>query len=113
MPRGDGSFFLYLHGPLRKASNSKVGDVVEVNLTFDSTYKAGPQHDMPAAFSQLLAASPNAQASWNGLIPSVRKEILRSFANLKSDAAKHRNYQRALRVLSGAKERFMARDWNE
>jgi hypothetical protein len=46
------------------------------------------------------------------LTPSLQKEVLRYLANLKSDAARTRNVDRVLRVLSGAKERFMARDWN-
>ncbi|MBA4750969.1 MAG: hypothetical protein H2055_01895, partial [Sphingopyxis sp.] len=46
------------------------------------------------------------------LAPSLRKEILRYLANLKSDAARQRNIDRAIGVLSGAKARFLARDWN-
>src|SRR5688572_12740409 len=44
MPRGDGSFYLYLHGDVRKASNTKVGDTVLVDVAFDETYKSGPAH---------------------------------------------------------------------
>src|SRR6266704_3203738 len=32
MPVGDGSFYLYLHGDVRKASSTKVGEVVTVEL---------------------------------------------------------------------------------
>src|SRR5579884_2365164 len=42
MPRGDGSFYLYLHGDVRKASQTKVGDEVKVKLSFDASYKSGP-----------------------------------------------------------------------
>ena len=35
MPVGNGSFYLYLHGEVRKVSNTKVGDTVTVKLEFD------------------------------------------------------------------------------
>ncbi len=112
MPCGDGSFYLYLHGAVRKASNSKVGDDVEVSVIFDQAYRRGPIHEVPAEFSALLQAHPNAELAWSKLTPSRQKEILRYFAGLKSETARARNYAKAMRVLNGAKERFMARDWN-
>ena len=39
MPVGDGSFRLYLHGAVRKASGSGVGDRVRVEVRLDSAYK--------------------------------------------------------------------------
>lgn len=112
MPVGDGSFYLYLHGAVRKASASAVGDEVEVSVSFDETYRGGPLHDAPPEFAARLIAKPKAQAAWRKLPPSRQKEILRYLAMLKSDAAKVRNIERAIRVLSGSKERFLARDWN-
>src|SRR4051812_31782165 len=34
MPVGDGSFFLYLHAQIRKASGTKVGDAVSLTIEF-------------------------------------------------------------------------------
>ncbi|HLJ70582.1 MAG TPA: YdeI/OmpD-associated family protein [Roseiarcus sp.] len=112
MPVGDGSFYLYLHGAVRKASTTAVGDEVEISLSFDKSYRGGPIHEAPAEFAARLSAEPKAQAAWRKLPPSRQKEILRYLATLKSDAAKTRNVERAIRVLSGSKERFLARDWN-
>lgn len=111
MPIGDGRFYLYLHGDVRKASGTKVGDTVDVRLAFDVSYRNGPMHPMPEWFRWPLAANTRAQRGWDALTPSRQKEILRSFSWLKSDEAKTRNVARALRVLSGAEERFMARPW--
>lgn len=111
MPVGDGSFFLYLHGDVRKASNTKVGDVVAVDVLFDESYKNGPQHPMPAWFREALDKNPQAKNNWEKLTPSRQKEILRYFSWLKSQAAIERNLKRALKVLSGESERFMARSW--
>lgn len=112
MPVGDGSFYLYLDGNVRQASGTDVGDKVQIVVVFDSNYQSGPQHEMLPDFAARLAGNPSAAARWQTLPPSLQKEILRYLANLKSEDARHRNIERALRVLGGAKERFMARDWN-
>jgi len=113
MPIGDGNFYLYLHGDVRKASRTKVGDRVEVEVRFDSAYHGGPLHPMPEWFRAALHTNPKAWNAWNALIPSRKKEILRYFSWLKSPDARVRNVQRALQVLSGKKGRFRARAWNE
>ena len=113
MPVGDGSFYLYLHGDVREASNTKVGDAVSVELEFDKEYKNGPAHPMPYWFSDALNLNRRAKGAWAELIPSRRKEILRYFSWLKTPAAQSRNVQRAIHVLSGGKGRFMGRSWNE
>ena len=113
MPVGDGSFYLYLHGAVRKASRTKTGDTVAVELQFDEDYKNGPLHPVPAWFRAALAKNSHARKSWEGLIPSRKKELLRYFAGLKSTEARARNLQRAIHVLAGGKARFMGRAWNE
>jgi hypothetical protein len=113
MPIGDGNFYLYLHGFVRKSSNTKVGDIVNVEVKFDSEYKSGPAHPMPSWFKTALNKNPKAQIAWKALIPSRQKEILRYFSWLKSDEAKTRNLEKAMHVLSGGKGRFMARSWED
>ena len=113
MPVGDGSFYLYLHGDVRKASKTKVGDSVQVHLRFDADYRNGPQHPLPEWFQAALDADPLAKQHWEALIPSRQKEILRYFAALKSDDAKQRNLQKAMQVLHGDNGRFMARTWKD
>jgi len=54
MPVGDGDFFLYLHGDIRKASGTTVGDVASIILAFDDDYKGGPAHPMPPWFGDEL-----------------------------------------------------------
>jgi len=113
MPVGDGSFYLYLHGEVRKASGTQVGDVVSVEVEFDEGYQSGPVHPMPVLFREALHGNPAARLAWDALIPSRQKEILRYFAQLKSPEAQARNLQVAMHVLSGGRGRFMARSWNE
>jgi hypothetical protein len=113
MPRGDGGFFLYLHGEVREAAGVGVGDLVEVSVAFDGTYRGGPVHPIPAAFEDGLKRDKVAAIAWEALTPSLQKEALRRFASVKSDAAKARNIEAALAVLGGAPGRFMARDWKD
>jgi hypothetical protein len=111
MPVGNGSFYLYLHGDIRKASGAEVGDRVCVEIDFDASYKNGPQHPMPGWFKRVLAENPQAMKNWIALIPSRKKEILRYFSRLNSPDARARNLAKALHVLSGETGRFMARAW--
>jgi hypothetical protein len=112
MPIGDGSFRLYLHGIVRKASGTKVGDRVRVDVIFDASYRGGPMHPMPAWFRVPLSKNKRAKRAWDALIPSRKKEILRYLSWLKSKEARERNVTRALSVLSGKKERYLARTWS-
>ena len=113
MPVGDGSFYLYLHGDVRKASGTAVGDRVRVEIAFDASYRSGPQHRMPKWFKQALGNHPQAQKNWMALVPSRQKEILRYFSRLRSPEARARNLARALDALSGEAGRFMARSWGK
>jgi hypothetical protein len=113
MPAGDGSFYLYLHGDVRQASQTKVGDKVMVDVNFDTDYKNGPMHPMPDWFQSALDKNSAAHKNWEALIPSRQKEILRYFSWLKSDEAKKRNIEKAMHVLSGKSGRFMARTWRD
>src|SRR5690242_12960096 len=90
MPIGKGSFYLYLHGHVRKASGTKTGDSVTVELEFDEKYKSGPRHPLPAWFRAALAKNSRARKTWEALIPSRKKELLRYFAGLKSAEAQER-----------------------
>jgi hypothetical protein len=113
MPKGDGSFYLYLHGNVRKASQTKVGDKVEVEIEFDAKYRNGPLHPVPAEFRLALNEDPSAKKAWSSLPPSRKKEILRYFAALKSEQARERNIARMMHILSGNEGRFMGRDWKD
>jgi hypothetical protein len=112
MPVGDGSFFLYLHEHVRKASGTKVGDIVTVTIEFDEAYRGGPGDPVPRWFSAELRRNPAAQKGWKALTPSRQKEIVRYLIRLKSPEARQRNVAKALHVLAGGEARFMARAWS-
>lgn len=113
MPAGDGRFYLYLHGVVRKASDTAVGDRVRLTVAFDQAYRNGPMHAMPPWFKAALAKDKVAKANWDRLTPSRQKEVVRYLAWLKTDEARQRNLDKVLRVLGGKPGRFMARSWTD
>ena len=113
MPAGDGAFFLYLHGSVRKASDTGVGDRVKVEVRFDASYRRGPTHPMPVQFKRALLKSPVTLKNWRALAPSRKKEILRYFAGLKSPEVRVQNLEKVMQVLSGKPGRFMGRSWSQ
>lgn len=112
MSAGDGNYYLYLHGTIRRATETGVGDRVRVEIRFDRAYRGGPQEPTPRWFREALSARPRAARAWRALPPSRKKEIVRYFARLESAEARARNLARALRVLSGGSGRFMGRSWS-
>ena len=99
MPMGNGDFYLYLHGSVRTASSTKVGDRVQVEVEFDAAYRGGPA-PMPAWFRAPLTKNVKAMRAWKALTPSRQKEMLRYLLNLKSAEARDRNIRRMLEQLS-------------
>ena len=67
MPAGDGNFYLYLHGDVRRASGTGVGDKVAVEVQFDAEYRNGPMQPMPAWFRAPLIRNSHAKAAWDAL----------------------------------------------
>lgn len=112
MPKGDGSFLLYLHASVRKASGTGVGNRVRVEVAFDADYAGGPA-PMPAWLRAALRRESKAGKAFQALPPSRKKELVRYLARLKSPEARERNLAKALQVLSGEPGRFMARDWKD
>jgi hypothetical protein len=113
MPVGDGSFYLYLHGEIRRVSGTAVGDRVGADVEFDMKYRGGPQNSLPAWFRRELVGDPQAMNNWKALIPSRKKEVLRYFARLKTPEARARNATRMLAALSGSPAWTLGRAWKD
>ena len=113
MPAGDGSFYLYLHGSVRKAAGKQVGDQAVLSVSFNPKYQGGPAQGLPDWFEEALDENKVARDNWEKLTPSRQKEIVRYFFSLKSPEAQQRHLKRALDMLSGESGRFMARSWKD
>jgi len=101
MPVGDGSYYLYLAGPVREASGTSVGDEVTVEVEFDAEYS--PVVELPEWFRGSLEGDAAAKANWDKLPPSHQKEVARYLGNLKTTEAQERNRVKTLDILRTGK----------
>ena len=101
-----GKWRLYLNGPMRKTAGKDVGDLIEIQIDFDSKSRTTPMHPkLKKAFKE----NPNAKKAFEKLSPSRQKEILRYINFLKSEESVDRNIKRAISHLAG-KQSFVGRN---
>jgi len=98
--RYQGAWRLYLNTPMRRAAHVDVGDTAAFELEFDPT---PPTFALPSAFAAALARTPAAQASFQALTPSRRKEIVRYLGRLKRPETLERNIATVVAHLVGAR----------
>jgi hypothetical protein len=82
---------------MRKASRTKVDDVVTVEQTFDEQYRNGPLHPYRRGCkrcSKVTAPRPRIGETSR----PVEKEVPRYFSALKSPEAKARNVERIVKI---------------
>lgn len=91
-----GEYRLFLNGEMRKRAKVEVGDLVEVALELDLEDRAIP---MPQALASAFRQTPQAQAAFDRLTPSRRKEILAYLNSLKGTPAIERNVKRVVEKL--------------
>ena len=82
----------------RRASGLAVGDEVRVELV---PVDAPREVDVPAELASAIAAEPVAEAAWQKLAYSRRKEWARSVADAKAADTKARRVEKALSALRG------------
>ncbi len=93
-----GAWRLYLNTPMRRAVAKGVGDRVTVDLDFDAEPRLVP---VPPRFKRALATNPAANAAFEALAPSRRKEIVRYLASLKTEVSLRRNVDIVIGHLLG------------
>lgn len=101
-----GLWRLYLNNPMRKGTNSDVGDHVKVELEFDPVPR---DIAVPDLFVQALAQHPQQKQAFEALPAYRQKEIVRYLANLKQQETLEKNVAKVLDHLAG-RARFAGRD---
>lgn len=101
-----GDWRLYINAKMLKNSPKRIGEKVDIELEYDPESR---EIQMPDSFREALRENQEADAVFNNLSSSRKREIVRYLANLKSDDSLQRNIQRALGFLLG-NERFVGRD---
>ncbi|MFD0751608.1 YdeI/OmpD-associated family protein [Mucilaginibacter calamicampi] len=104
--RYEGEWRLYINTTMLSHSPKRIGEILEVSIDIDKRDRTlYPHPDLTEALSR----NKEAEAVFNSLPPSRRKEIIRYIASLKTSESRAKNIQLAIGFLLG-KNRFMARD---
>ena len=94
--RYSGAWRLYVNGVMLKASGTKVGDEVRVEIEFD---ESPPQVGMPESLATALSNDVAVRKAFDALTPYRQKEILRYIGSLKSEEAIEKNVEKVSRQL--------------
>jgi hypothetical protein len=101
-----GEWRLYINTTMLANSPKLVGKIIEVAVKFDREIRTV---EPPVKFVKALKANKEAKKVFDNLIPSMRLEIVRYLANLKTEETLDRNIAKAINFLLG-RERFVGRD---
>lgn len=101
-----GEWRLYINTSMLKNSPKRIGEVVEMTVSFDPESRA---IEPPENFTKALDKNEEAKAIFNNLSASKKLEIVRYLARLKTEETRDKNIIRAINFLLG-KERFVGRD---
>jgi hypothetical protein len=98
MPVGGGAFCLGVHKATREAAGKTFGDTVTVTVEPDD---APREVVVPDELRAALDADPVANAAWERLAPSHRREHANAVADAKKPETKARRVEAALARLRG------------
>ena len=97
---------LYINTRMLKDSPKRIGEIIEITIGYDPVERIVEQH---RKLTEALIENKEAKFIFDGLRPSLQKEIVSYIANLKSEESIDRNVHKAIAFLLG-KERFIGRD---
>lgn len=101
-----GEWRLYINTSMLKNSPDRIGEKIKISIAVDLADRTVQPHPK---LVKALKAEPGARKIFDGLRPSLQREIIRYIDNLKTPESVERNIARAIAFLQG-KERFIGRD---
>jgi hypothetical protein len=96
MPMGDGTFCLGVLKSIQEAAGVKQGDTVTVELELDTAPRAV---EMPGDLKEAIAGDTKAQAAWEKLSFTNKKEMARSVEEAKKPETRERRLAAAVKTL--------------
>ncbi|CAG0983302.1 hypothetical protein ANRL3_02272 [Anaerolineae bacterium] len=97
-----GTHYLGLNQTVRKAASIKAGDTITVTLELDESPRVVAA---PADLAQALNANPAAQARWDKLSYSHRKEYVAAIEEAKKPETRARRIAKAIEQLAAELEK--------
>ena len=96
MPMGDGTFCLGVLKSIQEAAGVKQGDTVTVELDLDTAPRTV---EMPSDLKKAIAGDRKAQAAWDSLSFTNKKEMARSVEEAKKPETRERRLAAAVKAL--------------
>ncbi len=107
--RYQGEWRLYINTTMLPNSPKRIGELIEVSIEFDPKDRTlQPHPDLTKA----LADNKKAQTVFEGLSPSMKKEIIRYISNLKTEESRAKNIKQAMGFLLGTNS-FIGRNMSD
>ena len=104
--RFKGHWRLYINTVMLKNSPKRIGETIEITIAFDPSDRTIHPHPK---LVKALEENKEANTVFEGLTPSLKLEIIRYIANLKTEESIDRNVNKAIQFLLG-NERFVGRN---
>jgi hypothetical protein len=100
-PMGGGKFYLVVNKQMREGAKVKAGDIAEFTLEKDDTPR---EIETPADFAKALKASKDAQAVWDRLSFTHRKEYIGAIVEAKKPETRTRRIEKAVEMIAAMKK---------
>ncbi len=104
--RYSGEWRLYINTIMLDNSPKRIGENIKITIAFDPKDRSIEMHPL---LKKALAENEKANAIFEKLTPSRKKEIIRYISHLKTEEKIKENVSRAINFLLG-KERFIGRE---
>ncbi|CAM4279205.1 YdeI/OmpD-associated family protein [Flavobacterium terrigena] len=101
-----GEWRLYINTTMLHNSPKKIGETIKITIAFDPKERIIEMHSL---LKKALEENPEANAVFEKLPPSRKKEIIRYISFLKSEEKIIMNVQKAINFLLG-NEKFIGRE---
>ena len=101
-----GAWRLYINLKMLKNSPKRIGEIIDITVEFDPKERIIKQHPK---LVKALTDNQEAKNVFDNLRPSLRHEIVRYIAHLKTEESVDKNIIKAINFLLG-KGRFVGRD---
>jgi len=96
--RMGGDILLGFNKAVRAQLGVEPGDPIDVLIELDDQPRI---YEAPPALAEALAKNPKAQAAWDVLAPSTRKEWARQVTEAKAEETRDRRIAKAIAELAG------------
>ena len=103
--RYKGEWRLYINMKMLRNSPKRIGETIEISAEYDPIKRTAKPHPK---FVQALKSNKEARTTFDNLRPSLKHEIVRYIASLKTEESVDRNILKAIDFLLG-KGRFVGR----